>query len=269
MMKNQEQKRASTYDIEALREELCEQIYRVAATERGIRALDALEAALEAEDAKGVSPEEEQRRAQAQERAFLRIRRTLRRNTFKRRALKTITYGGKALVACCLVASLASLAFTAAVAIDRGTRVRMMELLTKMETQYTEISLQEDTDRSFDVPTGWEGNFYPSKLPEGFEVVDLFNGGANMTADFASTHDATASISFAECRENGASNLDTEGAELSAELVNGAPAILAKKEQRVSVAWAAENRYFILICEGLSDVDALAIARSVVGINYN
>jgi hypothetical protein len=49
-------------------------------------------------------------------------------------------------------------------------------------------------------------------------------------------------------------------------MVKGFPALFVLKDKTVSIAWANDNLYFVLICQGLQENDVLSIANSIVRI---
>jgi hypothetical protein len=79
-------------------------------------------------------------------------------------------------------------------------------------------------------------------------------------------NDKATRITFSELGEDAYTNLDTEDAIVSSKMVNGSPALYVDKGNTISVSWAKENLYFILICEGLLEKDVLSISNSVVRI---
>jgi hypothetical protein len=265
-MKNQPQSKEPTisrYDPESLREELIDQIYRVAVTENAIAEANAMMAQIEEEGIGEDFPIDAEQMAQSQEKIFKLMGRTLRKEKIKKHVKKTLPRVGQA---CAAAIILFFVGLSAAIAINHGARVRVMEMLVRFDKQYAEISLQENSELSFDAPADWEGDFYPSGLREGFDVIALHNSDTSHIVDLVSTDDNAKSVHFGEHYENASSNLDTEDATLSAVSVNGSPAIVAIKDQRVSMSWSNDSRYFILICEGLSESDVLEIAKSIVGL---
>ena len=60
---------------------------------------------------------------------------------------------------------------TTAFASSETFRVRVFSMFAEDHGQYTAIGLREDEQKAFDVPNGWEGMYYPSYIPDEFEVV--------------------------------------------------------------------------------------------------
>ena len=46
-------------------------------------------------------------------------------------------------------------------------------MLIRIEEDHAKLSLVEDEDASFDVPSGWQGDYYPTYIPDGYEVFNV------------------------------------------------------------------------------------------------
>ena len=64
---------------------------------------------------------------------------------------------------------------TTAFASSETFRVRVFLMFAEDHGQYTAIGLREDEQKAFDVPNGWEGMYYPTYIPDGFEVINVEN----------------------------------------------------------------------------------------------
>ena len=107
------------------------------------------------------------------------------------------------------------------------------------------------------VPQEWTGDFYPAYIPEGFEFDRCYSSNV-IYYDKAGN-----SLSFSEGTYGSVTNLDTENANLSSVLINGAEATLIKKDGWAAVVWSANNRLFIVDIDGGKD-EALRVAASVI-----
>ena len=115
------------------------------------------------------------------------------------------------------------------------------------------------SDETVDVPAEWKGDFYPAYIPDGFEFDRCY-------ADDAIYLDKDGRIlDFSEETYGSVTNLDTENANLSSVLINGAEATLIEKNGWVAVVWTANNRLFIVDMNGSKD-EVLRVAASVVMI---
>jgi len=263
-MKSQYNKtNSSTYNLEALREEWREQMYRIAATEYAQQEADLLMEQIAVDEASGNTRTEDTHFEQIQPKTLRAIRNAIRirkLNTFVRH---TLPKAGKVAAAILLVFYIG---LTAAIAAVPSVRVRVLELLVNIEDEYTELSLKENPNASFDVPAEWRGSYYPSKIPNGFTVSQVEGMFGNISVSYVMDDDKSNRITLFEQGEDTYANLDTEDAVLSSKMVKGSPALFVVKGKTVSVAWAKDNLYFVLICQGLQEKDVLSIADSVVRI---
>jgi hypothetical protein len=262
-MKSHHEINSSTYDLAALREEWRELTYRIAATEYAQQEADLLMEQIAIDEASGNTQEEDAHLKQAEPKTLRVIRNAIRKRKLNQFARHTLPRVGKAAAAILLVFYIG---LTAAIAGVPSVRVRVLELLVNIEDEYTELSLQENPNASFDVPAEWSGSYYPSKIPEGFVISQILNMVQDSTIVLSLESDKATRITFSELGEDAYTNLDTEDAVVSSKMVNGSPALFVVKGDTISVSWAMDNLYFILICEGLQKKDVLPLANSVVRI---
>ena len=76
-----------------------------------------------------------------------------------------------------------------------------------------------------DVPESWDGYFYPSFIPEGFEL----NSAGHRSADYVDKNGNV--IIITESGENAGTSLDTEDAEVSYTTVNGSEAMVIEEDE--------------------------------------
>lgn len=151
----------------------------------------------------------------------------------------------------------------AAIATVQPVRARVMELIFEIERQYTRVSLQEKPGSGVEVPAEWGGEYYPSYIPEGYEVdevVDLLG-----IQDILFISQVGGRFSFSELGADSGSNIDTENASIKYIMIKGNPGLLAVKEGKSVVSWADFDRYFV-VSGNLSGEEAMQIADSVVRI---
>lgn len=262
-MKSHHEINSSTYDPAALREEWRELTYRIAATEYAQKEAVLLMERIAVDEAGGNTQEEDVHFKQAEQKTLRVIQKAIRQKKLNQFAWHTLPKAGKVAAAILLVFYIG---LTAAIAGVPSVRVRVLELLVNIEDEYTELSLQEDPDASFVVPEKWEGSYYPSKIPEGFTISQVEGMFGNAFVSFVKDDDKSNRITFLEQGEDCYANLDTEDAVISSKMVKGSPALFVVKEKTVSIAWANDNLYFVLICQGLQEKDVLSIANSVLRI---
>lgn len=145
-----------------------------------------------------------------------------------------------------------------AMAVVHMVQIGLLKLEIQTYPERTSYSLVP-SDETVDVPAEWKGDFYPAYIPDGFEFDRCY-------ADDAIYLDKDGRIlDFSEETYGSVTNLDTENANLSSVLINGAEATLIEKDDWVAVVWTANNRLFIVDMNGSKD-EVLRVAASVVMI---
>jgi hypothetical protein len=147
---------------------------------------------------------------------------------------------------------------TAAIAAVPEVRMRVAHFLIQTNEVYTSLSLSESTDATFSVPEKWQGESFPTYIPEGFKMQPF---GQKRTRVYYLNSSGDL-LDFTEYTADSYVNIDTEGAEVRKIEMNGMPAIFSTKGDRVTVAWSDDDRYFVLVFEGDADT-AMQIVKSV------
>lgn len=169
----------------------------------------------------------------------------------------------KAGQAAAIVIAVLAVAGSVAVAASHTVRVQVMKLLARVETEYTELSLVENPEASFDVPAEWQGSYYPAYIPQGMEMTSLSCYPGLYNVDYAGSRDSGQRFSFSENEEGSVANVDTENAELQEISVNGASGILSRKDQTLLLYWDNGNVFFIISAENMEADAVLRIAESI------
>lgn len=160
-------------------------------------------------------------------------------------------------VAACVVLVMA-IATPFAIAKVDVIRVKVMELLIDIKDDHTELSFVEDEDAAFEVPAGWKGLYYPAYIPDEYEFLEL--GKLYDSAIY--TNQTGQLLAFTEYAQSSLVNVDSEGAVVSYEIVNGSDALVLEKDERIIITWAGSEKYFVIESYTTKD-EALAMARSV------
>lgn len=255
---------SSTYNLEALREEWRELIYRIAATEYAQQEADLLMEQIATDEAiENNTLEEDAHFAQVEPKTLRVFRNAIRKRKLNQFIRHTLPEVGKVAASIMLIFYIG---LTVAIAGVPSVRVRVLELLVNIEDEYAELSLKEKPNSSFDVPAEWEGSYYPSQIPKGFDISQILNMVQDNTIVLSLESDKAIRITFSELGEDAYTNLDTEDAMISSKMVKGSPALFVVKGNTISISWATDNLYFILICKGLQESEVLSLANSVVKI---
>lgn len=169
--------------------------------------------------------------------------------------------------AACLIL-FAMIAVPVAMAASPTFRARVMKLLIVMnpDTQEVQYTLVEDPDAAFFVPEFWPGDFFPSYIPEGYELVnympelwscEFINGDSKFYYDEMSIYASLGMLA--------------EGQIVYETTINGARAIMVESGSPTdddghwsyNILWEGEDRWFSVKSFDMSKEETYCIARSV------
>ena len=154
---------------------------------------------------------------------------------------------------------------TTAFASSETFRVRVFSMFAEDHGQYTAIGLREDEQKAFDVPNGWEGMYYPTYIPDGFEVINVENLSEQIfLISFENKNNEY--LTFEEMTEDAESNIDTENAQVYYTEIHGNTALVSVKADSTIVSWNEQNRILSVVFDGEVEEDALKVAKSVTRI---
>ena len=154
---------------------------------------------------------------------------------------------------------------TTAFASSETFRVRVFSMFAEDHGQYTAIGLREDEQKTFDVPNGWEGMYYPTYIPDGFEVINVENLSEQIfLISFENKNNEY--LTFEEMTEDAESNIDTENAQVYYTEIHGNTALVSVKADLTIVSWNEQNRILSVVFDGEVEEDALKVAKSVTRI---
>ena len=154
---------------------------------------------------------------------------------------------------------------TTAFASSETFRVRVFSMFAEDRGQYTAIGLREDEKKAFDVPNGWEGMYYPTYIPDGFEVINVENLSEQIfLISFENKNNEY--LTFEEMTEDAESNIDTENAQVYYTEIHGNTALVSAKADLTIVSWNEQNRILSVVFDGEVEEDALKVAKSVTRI---
>ena len=154
--------------------------------------------------------------------------------------------------------------FTTAFASSASFRVRMFSMFKKDHGQYAAVKLQEDEQKAFDVPNGWEGMYYPSYIPAEFEVESVESlFGREFSVYMRDKNNSDVRLIFEEMSENNEMNVDTENARVYHTKIHGSDAIVSIKEKTSSIIWSENNRILSIMMDGDNEEQILKVAESV------
>ena len=144
-------------------------------------------------------------------------------------------------IAACLVL-LTGIATPIAIANVEVIRVKVMEMLISIQDEYTEISMIENEDAAFYVPSGWTGEYYPTYIPEGYELTNVDQFAEVLT--FENSYSDL--LYFCECTIDKIANLDSERAIARHEKIHGVDVLVIENDGISMLVWQMENRYIVV-----------------------
>ena len=205
-----------------------------------------------------LSPEEaaqmEQLFSKGQRRTLRIIQRGVRRANFRRSPVRSLMKMAAAFVmALCLGGA------TAFAAIP-SFRTQLYNFWVHVRQEYTELNMRSETVESAPSLEAWRGAYHPSVIPEGMHLKEAHSDSQE---SFMVYENASGKFfTFSELSPVVETNVDTEGARIRHETVNGQAAMVAVKEESCSIIWRGSDRYFILF-SNLDDETLLEVARGV------
>ena len=148
-------------------------------------------------------------------------------------------------------------------------RSRVMQLIIEFDHEQGGVLYRfvEDKDASFIVPDGWDGDYFPSYLPESYSVsfIDTILSTVVFRSD--NNPDIDVYIVFSEYGADTVEYSGTDDATISYVDINGSTAQVIDgytgSIHSVSVTWSGEDKWFIVDTYGLEREEALRIAQSV------
>lgn len=151
---------------------------------------------------------------------------------------------------------------TTAFASSESFRVRVYAMFARDYGEYTAIGMEETPEASFDVPQEWGGAYYPSYIPEGFEMTDIENAFNRLFWVEYRNADGIR-LGFDDEDTSAEFNIDTENARAYYTDIHGEQALVAVKDVHVIIVWSEDNRIFTVSIDGDDEETALRVARSV------
>lgn len=144
-------------------------------------------------------------------------------------------------VAACLII-VAAIATPIAIANVEMLRVSVMNVLLDIQKDHTGIQLIEEVDAAFYVPADWEGEYYPTYLPNGYELKSV--DSVICLLSFADSQNNM--LYFHEYQSSDKINIDSEDAVVNQEKIDGIDIMLVEKNGITKVVWQNSDHYFVL-----------------------
>lgn len=146
---------------------------------------------------------------------------------------------------------------TTAVATVRPVRLMILDFIARIEDNHSTISLANDIDYAV-VPTEWKGKYYPSFIPESFElsyVDELFN-----IVCYTAKEDRV--FQFSEYTDKDYSNINIDEENAFVISINDSSGLAISNGEYTNITWYVDDAYLYLHFSGNLD-EAKRIAESV------
>lgn len=177
-------------------------------------------------------------------------RRAARKAQIRRYVPKIAEIAACILLVICIAAPLA-------VANIESVRASVVRFLIQINDEYAEIGIVEE-GATIEVPDGWNGGYYLSYIPEGYQVEQVLLRGVGVLY----LNEASKALTFHEGDEHLTINIDSEDKVVTYESVNGETALVLEDEVGTSIVWSKGKDYFILQLDEPKE-EALKVARGV------
>lgn len=177
-------------------------------------------------------------------------RRAARKAQIRRYVPKIAEIAACILLVVCIAAPLA-------VANIESVRASVVRFLIQINDEYAEIGIVEE-GATIEVPDGWNGGYYLSYIPEGYQVEQVLLRGVGVLY----LNEASKTLTFHEGDEHLTINIDSEDKIVTYESVNGEIALVLEDEVGTSIVWSKGKDYFILQLDEPKE-EALKVARGV------
>jgi hypothetical protein len=169
-------------------------------------------------------------------------------------------------IAACLII-VATVGTTIAIAKDESFRSAVMKLLINIDHEegVANISFEENAEEAFDVPADWLGEYYPSRIPDGFAMIDLYSDEELSAVEYDSADGKK--ISFDENSYRVLSAQGIEEADTTEIMINDRLALLVSDdtpgEEFYRITWSNDEKWFRLETVHMTKEETLDLVKSV------
>lgn len=206
---------------------------------------------IEEEKAEGKTAEMDAFLAQYDAKAFRLIEKGTERAQRRRLFKQTLPRIGR--IAAMWIAA-AVLAGGAAVAASQTVRVYLTKLLIETTAEYTSLQVVEDGEVYIDVPAEWNGEYFPSVVPEGLVLRDVDTHWTTVTYTFP--ENSVVQFQYSETTD-ATVNIDSEDAVIKPVQIWGCEGTMIIKEDRIHTYWFDGKTLFELFVRGHSEEEAI------------
>lgn len=137
-----------------------------------------------------------------------------------------------------------SLASSIIIMTVEAIRTNFFNIIIETYQKYSSISLQEEIDNNFvdEFPADWEDYYYPTFIPDNFELISTNEFGSSKHITFE--NNSSQYIKIIQSGMNFESQIDTEGATIIEIDINGNEGMLIEKDKQFILIWNNNERIF-------------------------
>jgi len=120
--------------------------------------------------------------------------------------------------------------------------------------------LIEDPDTFFEVPTQWQGEYFPAYIPHGFTLSSVDESKLVPEVEYRNQNNEK--LVFTEYSEGAGVIFDTENAVTKDITINGLMGQCTTKDDTVRIYWQQHNKFLHIYYIG-EESEAIRIAQSI------
>lgn len=145
-------------------------------------------------------------------------------------------------------------------------RIKIFDFLIEDHSEYIDVNIVEKGDLPPEIkkmfPKDWDSVFYPMEMPEGYELVEAYDGIGKGVYFLNKEKNISIDIFYSLIGE---SNLmvDSENAKVGETEVNGNSAVYTEKDGNIILIWAESGYEFCQIAYEMKIKKAVEIAESI------
>ena len=147
----------------------------------------------------------------------------------------------------------------AAVAASSTVRKYLSKLIVEQGPEFTIFTVDEDSEQPVDVPAGWEGSFFPTRIPEGLVIRDVFPHDVS----YSFPDSPQWQLIYSEVDQGSTVMMDTEGGISEPFSFFGHEGALITYPDEYDVWWFDGQTLFRFMTRGFTKEEALACANSL------
>lgn len=143
-------------------------------------------------------------------------------------------------------------------------RLQWLNTIMRIQEKFTQIDIvDEKHGEGAIIPEDWEGKYYPTYVPEGYELADQFFNGNSSVLIYTDSTDQN--IVFNQTNQKSAVRIDSESGKVSNIIINGElEAIVLEKGDVITISWIKEDIALQINSINIELKEMIRIAESMI-----